>query len=153
MYLSRLILNPRNRRVQREIANPYQMHKTLMRCFPAKLDRALEAALGGYTQALVVESWEQAGVAIADLRKRSAGWATFLPLDAVRAPPPNPAPSGKGVLGLAHELIEYESRYDEIARLLLRSYPAVARLDLLWGRVPVHFGDPDGLVCVSVLYH
>jgi len=39
MYLSRLILNPRNRRVQREIADPYQMHKTLMRSFPDDIDR------------------------------------------------------------------------------------------------------------------
>ena len=45
MYLSRLILNPRARRVQRELANPYQMHKTLMRCFPADLDRAQDRVL------------------------------------------------------------------------------------------------------------
>ena len=34
MYLSQLTLNPRNRRAQRELAAPYQMHKTLMRAFP-----------------------------------------------------------------------------------------------------------------------
>jgi CRISPR system Cascade subunit CasE len=39
MYLSRLILNPRNRRVQREIARPYQMHRSMMRSFPDALDR------------------------------------------------------------------------------------------------------------------
>jgi CRISPR system Cascade subunit CasE len=38
MYLSRLTLNPRNRRVQREIAEPYQMHRTLMRGFPDDID-------------------------------------------------------------------------------------------------------------------
>ena len=37
MYLSRLILNPRNRRVQREIAGPYQMHRSIMRAFPDNL--------------------------------------------------------------------------------------------------------------------
>jgi CRISPR system Cascade subunit CasE len=37
MYLSRLILNPRHRRVQREIANPYELHRTLMSAFPADL--------------------------------------------------------------------------------------------------------------------
>ena len=37
MYLSRLILNPRSRQVQREIASPYQMHKTILRAFPEKL--------------------------------------------------------------------------------------------------------------------
>jgi len=37
MYLSRLILNPRTRRVQRELANLYELHRTLMRSFPASL--------------------------------------------------------------------------------------------------------------------
>ncbi|MBN1877970.1 MAG: type I-E CRISPR-associated protein Cas6/Cse3/CasE, partial [Anaerolineae bacterium] len=37
MYLSRLILNPRTRRVQREIANPYELHRTVLRAFPEEL--------------------------------------------------------------------------------------------------------------------
>ncbi|MFQ5575637.1 MAG: type I-E CRISPR-associated protein Cas6/Cse3/CasE, partial [Anaerolineae bacterium] len=36
MYLSQLILNPRSRQVQREIGNPYELHRTLMRAFPSK---------------------------------------------------------------------------------------------------------------------
>jgi CRISPR system Cascade subunit CasE len=34
MYLSRLILNPRSRQVQRELADPYEMHRTICRAFP-----------------------------------------------------------------------------------------------------------------------
>ena len=34
MYLSRLILKPRSRRVQRELADPYEMHRTLLNAFP-----------------------------------------------------------------------------------------------------------------------
>jgi CRISPR system Cascade subunit CasE len=45
MYLSRLILSPRNRRVQKEIADPYQMHKSLMRSFPDDLDRERDRVL------------------------------------------------------------------------------------------------------------
>jgi len=45
MYLSRLILNPRSRRVQREIAQPYQMHRTLMNAFPDDLGSGQERAL------------------------------------------------------------------------------------------------------------
>lgn len=45
MYLSRLILNPRNRRVQREIADPYQMHRSLMRSFPDELEAGEERVL------------------------------------------------------------------------------------------------------------
>jgi CRISPR system Cascade subunit CasE len=37
MYLSRLILNPRSRRVQRELAEPYEMHRSLMKAFPPDL--------------------------------------------------------------------------------------------------------------------
>ena len=45
MYLSRLILNPRNRRVQREVADLYQMHRSLMRAFPDRLEPAEERVL------------------------------------------------------------------------------------------------------------
>lgn len=33
MYLSRLILNPRSRQVQKELAEPYQMHRTIAQWF------------------------------------------------------------------------------------------------------------------------
>jgi len=45
MYLSRLILNPRNRRVQKEVADPYQMHRSLMRAFPDDLEPDAERVL------------------------------------------------------------------------------------------------------------
>jgi len=45
MYYSRLILNPRSRKVQRDLANPYQMHRTVMRAFPTgKVDVARDHA-------------------------------------------------------------------------------------------------------------
>ncbi len=37
MHLSRLILNPRSRPVQRDLADPYQLHRTVMSGFPATL--------------------------------------------------------------------------------------------------------------------
>ncbi|MBC7236474.1 MAG: type I-E CRISPR-associated protein Cas6/Cse3/CasE [Chloroflexi bacterium] len=37
MYLSRLKLNPRHRRVQSELARPYELHRTVMAAFPAIL--------------------------------------------------------------------------------------------------------------------
>jgi len=45
MYLSRLILNPLSRRVQKEIANPYEMHRTIMRAFPESVDEDSERVL------------------------------------------------------------------------------------------------------------
>ncbi len=64
MYLSRLILNPRNRRVQKEVADPYQMHRSLMNAFPDDLASGAERVLfrlesapqrGGLS--LLVQSW------------------------------------------------------------------------------------------------
>lgn len=64
MYLSRLILNPRSRRVQKEVAAPYQMHRTIMSAFPDDLGPDDERVLyrlesrphnGGL--ALLVQSW------------------------------------------------------------------------------------------------
>ncbi len=45
MYLSRLILNPRSRRVQKETSDPYQMHRTVMRAFPDSLAAGSERVL------------------------------------------------------------------------------------------------------------
>jgi CRISPR system Cascade subunit CasE len=64
MYLSRLILNPRHRRVQREVADAYQMHRSLMQAFPDDLKKEDERVLfrletdgrsGGLV--LLVQSW------------------------------------------------------------------------------------------------
>jgi CRISPR system Cascade subunit CasE len=66
MYLSRLILNPRSRQVQREIADLYQLHRTLMNAFPDGLTEKDERVLfrlethprtGVFT--LLVQSWKQ----------------------------------------------------------------------------------------------
>jgi len=45
MYLTRLTLNPRNRRVRKEIADSYQMHRSIMRAFPEDLDAKQERVL------------------------------------------------------------------------------------------------------------
>ncbi len=45
MYLSRLILNPRSRRVQRELAQPYEMHRSVMRAFRTDLEKGEERVL------------------------------------------------------------------------------------------------------------
>jgi CRISPR system Cascade subunit CasE len=37
MYLSRLILNPRSNKVRRELADVYQLHRTILRAFPERL--------------------------------------------------------------------------------------------------------------------
>lgn len=39
MYLSRLILNPRSRQVRSELANPYEMHRTVMHAFAERTEK------------------------------------------------------------------------------------------------------------------
>jgi CRISPR system Cascade subunit CasE len=63
MYLSRLILNPRSRRVQKELSDPYQMHRSIMRAFPDDLESGEERVLfrvdtprGGGRLTLLVQS-------------------------------------------------------------------------------------------------
>ncbi len=37
MYLSRIVMNPRNRRVRAELASVYELHRTIMQAFPQDL--------------------------------------------------------------------------------------------------------------------
>jgi len=49
MYLSRLILNPRNRQVQSDLSSPYQLHRTVMSGFATgkvQIDRSAPDAAG-----------------------------------------------------------------------------------------------------------
>jgi chromosome segregation protein len=96
---------------------------------PERLERAIEAALGSYAQALVVESWDDAAKAISELRQKGAGWATFLPLDSLTPPHTERVPAGQGVLGLAQELVEYDARYAPVFQLLLGRVVLVEHLD------------------------
>jgi CRISPR system Cascade subunit CasE len=64
MVLSRLILNPRNRRVQKEIADRYELHRSLMRAFADDLDDDEERVLFRVERScserdltLLVQSW------------------------------------------------------------------------------------------------
>ena len=63
MYLSRLILNPGSRQVQRELADPYEMHRTIMAAFSEmpkeEIQRVLfrlEAMPGSELPMLLVQS-------------------------------------------------------------------------------------------------
>jgi len=96
---------------------------------PERLERAIEAALSSYAQALVVEGWDDAAKAIAELRQKDAGWATFLPLDSLTPPQPQRAPVGQGVMGVAQELVEFDARYAPVFQLLLGRVILVEDLD------------------------
>ncbi|MCS6882997.1 MAG: chromosome segregation protein SMC [Oscillochloridaceae bacterium] len=106
---------------------------------PAGLETAIEAALGARLQNIVVERWEDAEAAIAELKRSGAGRATFLPLDSLvtreHAPLPPRSSDNSDVLGVAADLVEYDQRYTSVVRqllgrvLIVRDLPA-ARAEL-----------------------
>jgi chromosome segregation protein len=97
---------------------------------PPDLEGAIEAALGGRLQDVVVETFANAEAAIAYLKQTRSGRATFLPLDTVRPGPPLTWPQTPGVVGLASELVIVEPRLRPIAELILNRTLVVADLSV-----------------------
>ncbi len=96
---------------------------------PPDLEVAIEAALGGRLQDVVMQTWADAERAISMLKTMGAGRATFLPLDTLRAGGRNSAPRGTGIVGVALDLVEYEPD--------LRTLAEIAAEQAAGGRRPV----------------
>ena len=91
---------------------------------------ALETALGGALQNIVVDREEDAKAAIQFLKQRDGGRATFLPLTAIRGDELRENVDGEyGFVGVASRLVRYDSRYDNIFRNLLGRTVVVEDLD------------------------
>jgi chromosome segregation protein len=90
---------------------------------PSGLEVALEAALGGAQQYLVAENDAAAASAIAWLKEKGLGRATFLPLNTVRPSVPSAreleAAKHPEVLGWAAELVHYDARHKAAVQHLL----------------------------------
>jgi len=101
---------------------------------PKEFEQAIESALGARLQNVVAERWEHAEAAIEHLKRTRAGWATFLPLDTIRARPVLSLRPEPGVLGVASSLVHYEERLRPVYELLLgrivivRDLPTARRL-------------------------
>ncbi len=83
---------------------------------------AIEMALGGALQNIIVESEEDAKGAIAYLRRNNAGRATFLPISSVKGRELDNARAvseSEGFIGLAYTLVKYDGKYDGIIKSLL----------------------------------
>ena len=97
-----------------------------------RYETAIETALGGNIQNIVTKDEETAKKLIAFLKEGRLGRATFLPLDAVKNPQKIKAVEvldEKGVLGLAHTLVETEPEYADIAESLLGRFVVVDTVD------------------------
>ena len=82
---------------------------------------AIEIALGGGMQNIVVDREEDAKGSIQFLKQRDGGRATFLPLTAIRGEElrERGVENEPGFVGLASRLVSYDGRYDGIFKNLL----------------------------------
>ena len=85
-----------------------------------RLERAVEAALGGALQNLIAQTWREAHGAIEFLKRSRSGRATFLPLDRLRSDRPIAAPEMDGLVGNAAELVQYKDNVGAAVRQLLQ---------------------------------
>ncbi len=97
-----------------------------------KYQTLIETVLGGNFQNIVVEKESKAKELVEYLRENKEGRATFLPLDSLN-------PTGgitdkailneNGVLGTADELVQYEKKYEPVAKYLLERFLAVDTME------------------------
>ncbi len=93
---------------------------------------AIEIALGGAMQNIVVESEEDAKTAINYLRRNNAGRATFLPVTSVKGKEIDNVrqiSESDGFIGLANTLVRYDKKYDGIIKNLLGRVVVVDNVD------------------------
>ncbi len=93
---------------------------------------AIEQALGGAMQNIIVESENDAKKAIEYLRRTNAGRATFLPVTSVNGRTlDNVREISRyaGFIGIASELISYDKKYDGIMKSLLGRTVVVDNMD------------------------
>ncbi|MGM0880922.1 MAG: chromosome segregation protein SMC [Bacillota bacterium] len=91
---------------------------------PERIEMAVETALGGALQHIVMEDEKSARSAIGFLKQRQLGRATFLPLDVIRGRQvpehdKRTAETVDGFVGVAADLVSSDSRYEAIVNNLL----------------------------------
>jgi chromosome segregation protein len=86
---------------------------------PAEYEVAIEVALGGHLQDVVVNSWSDAETAVAFLREGERGRATFLPLGTVRPIARLEVPPDEALVGIGADLVGAEQRLTPVVEMLL----------------------------------
>ena len=95
----------------------------------AEVALAIETALGSAGQNIVVDTQNDARMAIEMLQRQDAGRATFLPLDTIRGSRLQEVPErDPGFVGLASELVDYDPKYEQIILNLLGKTVIAERL-------------------------
>lgn len=97
-----------------------------------KYEKAIEVALGGSLQNVVTKDENDAKFIINYLRDRKLGRVTFLPLSTIKTKPINISSKDRedySIIGLASELVEYDSLYKNIIEFLLGRTIVVKDID------------------------
>lgn len=102
---------------------------------PADVEIAVETALGGALQHVVVDSEANGREAIAFLKRRQLGRATFLPLDVIRG---RSIPDSErraiegmeGFVGIGVDLVQFDDTYRQIVGSLLGNVIIASQLEI-----------------------
>ena len=93
---------------------------------------AIESALGGAMQNIIVQTEDDAKAAIAFLRRTGSGRATFLPISSVKGKTldnVNEISKSEGYIGIASDIITYDKKYIGIFESLLGRVVVVDNID------------------------
>lgn len=95
----------------------------------AQYDTAIEVALGGHLQDIVVDAWHDAERAIGMLKQSRSGRATFQPIETLKQRASNQPHPGvenvSGVRGIASELVQADPDIMPVVRSLLVRFAVV----------------------------
>ena len=98
---------------------------------PKQYQTAIEMALGGSIQNIVTDTEEEAKNFVEYLRENKLGRASFLPISSIKGQKISKINSTgiNGVLGIASDLIKYNSKYEQIVLNLLGKTVIVEDMD------------------------
>ena len=98
--------------------------------FDDKLTKAIEAAVSGNLQDIIVEDKEVAKKCIAFLTERKLGRASFLALDTIKVSRREFKGNMPGVLGLAADLVSAEDKYKKVVDFVFGGLLIVENIDV-----------------------
>lgn len=98
--------------------------------FDDKLAKAIEAAVSGNLQDIIVEDKEVAKKCIAFLTERKIGRASFLALDTIKVSRREFKGNMPGVLGLAADLVSAEDKYKKVVDFVFGGLLIVENIDV-----------------------
>ena len=98
--------------------------------FDDKLAKAIEAAVSGNLQDIIVEDKEVAKKCIAFLTERKLGRASFLALDTIKVSRREFKGNMPGVLGLATDLVSAEDKYKKVVDFVFGGLLIVENIDV-----------------------